>query len=353
MTRRVLYAGSVHDEAEIDACVEVLRVRADRVPDRAAGARSSRSGWQRCSASAAGIAVNSGSSALYLAVELLAPAAGLRGADLGADVLHRRRRAGPSRTGPGVRRRRAATPTTSTSTPWSALIGPTDPGDAHPEPDRQRAGLGPPASLADRHGLLVIEDSCDALGATLRGTPTGTRSDLTVTSFAASHIITAAGNGGMVLLDDEALRDRGLLLRRWGRDERGAVLRVTQGRRSVPRRGRRDGVRQPVRVLRAGLELRAVRARRCVRTGAARQAAATTRLRRGRTTSPLPGRFSALPDWFVPPVQLEGLDTAWLAYPFVLVPGRSRSTGPNSSSAWRPAGSTPAWCGPATSPVSR
>ena len=71
--------------------------------------------------------------------------------------------------------------------------------------------------IADRHGLLVVEDSCDALGATLRGTPTGVRADLSATSFAMSHIITCAGNGGMVLLDDEAMRDRGLMLRRWGR----------------------------------------------------------------------------------------------------------------------------------------
>src|SRR5262249_15383020 len=65
--------------------------------------------------------------------------------------------------------------------------------------------------------LQVIEDSCDCLGATLRGTPTGTRSDISVTSFALSHIITAAGTGGMVCLDDPALVDRALLLRRWGR----------------------------------------------------------------------------------------------------------------------------------------
>jgi CDP-6-deoxy-D-xylo-4-hexulose-3-dehydrase len=38
-----------------------------------------------------------------------------------------------------------------------------------------------------------------------------------VTSFALSHIITAAGTGGMVCLDDDALADRCLLLRRWGR----------------------------------------------------------------------------------------------------------------------------------------
>ena len=71
--------------------------------------------------------------------------------------------------------------------------------------------------IADRHGLQVIEDSCDALGTTLRGTPTGLRSDISVTSFALSHIITAAGTGGMVCMDDPDLADRCLLLRRWGR----------------------------------------------------------------------------------------------------------------------------------------
>ena len=54
-------------------------------------------------------------------------------------------------------------------------------------------------------------------GATLRGTPTGTRADISVTSFALSHIITAAGTGGMVCVDDPDLADRALLLRRWGR----------------------------------------------------------------------------------------------------------------------------------------
>ena len=71
--------------------------------------------------------------------------------------------------------------------------------------------------IADRHGLKVIEDSCDALGLTLRGTPSGTRSDISVTSFAMAHIITCAGNGGMVLVENDQLRDLGLMLRRWGR----------------------------------------------------------------------------------------------------------------------------------------
>jgi CDP-6-deoxy-D-xylo-4-hexulose-3-dehydrase len=71
--------------------------------------------------------------------------------------------------------------------------------------------------IADAHGLQVVEDSCDCLGATLHGTPTGTRSDISLTSFALSHIITAAGTGGMVCVDDDELLDRALLLRRWGR----------------------------------------------------------------------------------------------------------------------------------------
>jgi CDP-6-deoxy-D-xylo-4-hexulose-3-dehydrase len=79
-----------------------------------------------------------------------------------------------------------------------------------PDWDRIRA-------IADAHRLQVIEDSCDALGSTLRGSPTGIRSDISVTSFALSHIITAAGTGGMVCLDDDELVGRCLLLRRWGR----------------------------------------------------------------------------------------------------------------------------------------
>jgi CDP-6-deoxy-D-xylo-4-hexulose-3-dehydrase len=90
-----------------------------------------------------------------------------------------------------------------------AILAPNLIGNA-PDWDRIRA-------VADGRGLRVIEDSCDALGATLRGSPTGTRSDISVTSFALSHIITAAGTGGMVLLDDDELIDRCLLLRRWGR----------------------------------------------------------------------------------------------------------------------------------------
>src|SRR3546814_5871009 len=40
--------------------------------------------------------------------------------------------------------------------------------------------------IADKHGLLVVEDSADTLGATLRGTSTGNRSHISTTSFYGS-----------------------------------------------------------------------------------------------------------------------------------------------------------------------
>ncbi|MFT5201161.1 MAG: CDP-6-deoxy-D-xylo-4-hexulose-3-dehydrase [Candidatus Aldehydirespiratoraceae bacterium] len=72
-------------------------------------------------------------------------------------------------------------------------------------------------AIADRHDLLVVEDSADVLDSWQRGSRTGTRSDITITSFARSHAMTAAGTGGLVGVDDPDLFDEALSLRRWGR----------------------------------------------------------------------------------------------------------------------------------------
>ncbi len=64
---------------------------------------------------------------------------------------------------------------------------------------------------------------------TLDGTPTGLRSDISVTSFAMSHIITAAGNGGMVMTDRDDWWDRALLRRRWGRSSEPRFFGSRQG----------------------------------------------------------------------------------------------------------------------------
>lgn len=72
-------------------------------------------------------------------------------------------------------------------------------------------------AVADAHDLIVVEDSCDVLGSVLRGRPTGERSHISVTSFARGHAITAAGNGGLIGVDDPEWFDQSLVRRRWGR----------------------------------------------------------------------------------------------------------------------------------------
>jgi CDP-6-deoxy-D-xylo-4-hexulose-3-dehydrase len=228
--KRIEYAGSVHGEEEIEAVVAVLR----------GGATALRIGkhvreMERLVAEAfgkqRGIMVNSGSSALYLAVELL-------GLEPGDEIIT------PPLTfstdiAPMLRS--GLVPVYVDVTEDSFQIDVTQIESAIG--DRTRAILVPNLigncpdwdeirSIADRHGLQVVEDSCDCLGATLRGTPTGLRSDITVTSFALSHIITAAGTGGMLCLDDPALADRALSLRRWGRRSEPKLFGSQKGTRS-------------------------------------------------------------------------------------------------------------------------
>ncbi|MBF6556793.1 MAG: DegT/DnrJ/EryC1/StrS family aminotransferase [Acidimicrobiales bacterium] len=213
--RRIRYAGSVHDEREIAAVVEVLRdgptgLRIGRRTRQFEERVASLMGKRR------GVMCNSGSSALYLAIELLGLEPGdevitpaltfstdiaaiLRSGavpvfvDVEPDTFNMDVGAVEDMVGPRTR----------------AILAPNLIGNA-PDWDRLR-------DLADVHRLQLVEDSCDALGLTLGGRPTGARADISVTSFALSHIITAAGTGGMICLDDAEMLDRCLVLRRWGR----------------------------------------------------------------------------------------------------------------------------------------
>jgi len=61
-----------------------------------------------------------------------------------------------------------------------------------------------------REDIILIEDSAD----TVTHTP---ETDIATTSFYASHVITAGGSGGMVMFNDEKLRNVTLQFRDWGR----------------------------------------------------------------------------------------------------------------------------------------
>lgn len=227
--KRVEYAGSVHDEEEIEAVVSVLRggptaLRIGKHVREMERLVAESFGKRR------GVMVNSGSSALYLAVELLDLAPGdeiiTSAVTFSTDVAPMIR-AGLVPVFVDVEvdtyQIDVAQIESAIGPRTKAILAPNLIGNC-PDWDVIR-------TIADRHGLAVVEDSCDCLGATLRGTPTGTRADISVTSFALSHIITAAGTGGMVCLDDDEWLDRALLLRRWGRRSEPKLFGTLRGER--------------------------------------------------------------------------------------------------------------------------
>src|SRR4051812_49076721 len=179
--RRVLYATAVYDQDEINAVLSVMNGE----PDSLRIGKNVREMETQVSAlfgKRSGVMVNSGSAALFLAIELLDLPPGsevitspltfstdlsplIRSGvvpafvDVELDTYNIDVSKIEEMVSPNTRAVRVPT-LAGTCQDWDE-IGP----------------------IADRHNLKVIEDSCDAIGPTLRGTPTGTRSDMSVTSF--------------------------------------------------------------------------------------------------------------------------------------------------------------------------
>jgi CDP-4-dehydro-6-deoxyglucose reductase, E1 len=209
---RVPYGQTVHGEEEIQAVVNVLRTSTQM----GVHVREFEEKIAKLFAKKHGIMVNSGSSANYLAVELL-------GIKAGAEVI---------------------TPVLTFSTTLAPLVRhglvpafvDVEPGTYNIDAEkieemvttRTRAVMIPSlignlpdwdliSDIAKRHDLLVIEDSADTLGATLEGRSTGERSHISTTSFYGSHVINCAGNGGMLCVNSDEYMQKARLLRSWGR----------------------------------------------------------------------------------------------------------------------------------------
>ncbi len=71
--------------------------------------------------------------------------------------------------------------------------------------------------IAKKYKLKIIEDSADTLGAKIGKKTTGSYSDISITSFYGSHVISCAGNGGIFLTNDKKFYLKAKILRSWGR----------------------------------------------------------------------------------------------------------------------------------------
>jgi perosamine synthetase len=89
----------------------------------------------------------------------------------------------------------------------------------------QPARLDVIRDIARRHGLVVIEDACEALGSEYKGERTGSGSfaDAAVFAFYPNKQITT-GEGGMIVTDDERVAGLCRSLRNQGRGEGGLWL---------------------------------------------------------------------------------------------------------------------------------
>lgn len=72
-------------------------------------------------------------------------------------------------------------------------------------------------AFCEKHGLWLIEDTCDALGSTYNGQKVGTFGDIGTLSFYPAHHITM-GEGGAVFMNDPELKLIAESFRDWGRD---------------------------------------------------------------------------------------------------------------------------------------
>lgn len=208
----VPYGKAVYGEAEIEAVMKVLRTSTQMGKHT----REMEARVAKLYAKNYGIMVNSGSSALYLAADLM-------DFEEGSEIIT------PALTF-------STTVAPQVKKGWVPAFVDVEEGTYNIDASKVEEMITPKTKamiipnlmgnlpdwkvlreIADKHNLFVLEDSADTLGAEIGGSSSGRFTDMSTTSFYGSHIINCAGNGGMLCVNNEAFYDRGRLLRSWGR----------------------------------------------------------------------------------------------------------------------------------------
>ncbi|MDA9851051.1 aminotransferase class I/II-fold pyridoxal phosphate-dependent enzyme, partial [Flavobacteriaceae bacterium] len=209
---KISYAKTVYGQEEIDAVVKCL----NESTQMGNYSRKFESAIAELFAKKSCLYVNSGSSALYIGIEAL-------GFKEGSEVITPALTFG---TTVGCLVKNNLIPVFVDVEPLSYCIDPDKIEDMIS--DKTVAILAPNLmgnicdwnrirQIADKHNLIVIEDSADTLGGMINGKLSGTYSDMSITSFYGSHIINCAGNGGALMLNDNKAIEKAKLLRSWGR----------------------------------------------------------------------------------------------------------------------------------------
>ncbi|MBP6455499.1 MAG: aminotransferase class I/II-fold pyridoxal phosphate-dependent enzyme [Chitinophagaceae bacterium] len=208
----VPYGQTVHGQEEIDAVVEVLKTSTQMGKN----VRELESKIASLYNKKHGIGVNSGSSALYLAADLM-------NFEEGAEIIT-----------PALTFSTTVAPIVKKN--WIPAFVDVEEGTFNIDANKVEEMISPKTKamiipnlignlpdwkmlreIADKHNLFVLEDSADTLGAEIDGESSGRFTDMSTTSFYGSHIINCAGNGGMLCVNNDEHLRRGKLLRSWGR----------------------------------------------------------------------------------------------------------------------------------------
>lgn len=80
------------------------------------------------------------------------------------------------------------------------------------------------SEICEKYGLLLFEDSAQALGSKFKGKNAGTFGLASCISFYPAKVLGCFGDGGAVLTSDEEIYRKVLCLRGFGKDDRGDVV---------------------------------------------------------------------------------------------------------------------------------
>lgn len=84
--------------------------------------------------------------------------------------------------------------------------------------------MDPLFEVAEKHGLMIVEDSAQALGSRYKGKCAGTFGKFGTFSFYPAKVLGCFGDGGAIVTNDDEVAEKLSLLRDHGRDETGEVV---------------------------------------------------------------------------------------------------------------------------------